>query len=125
MRAMRLEASTHKRLFLTTPLLAIGLLATGCATTAKYNAKVRTWIGKDTEALTQAWGQPDATEQPSTGDKILVYSRLKRKPLSYEQAQHGAGEPGVYIKCATYFEIDGTNRVSNVTFTGDECTSKD
>ncbi len=40
-------------------LFALLFGALGCATTAKYKAKLQTWIGHDANELVQSWGPPN------------------------------------------------------------------
>lgn len=110
---------------------ALTLTAAGCATEAKYNAKVQTWVGRTAESVTQSWGPPDVTEKRPNGDQVMVYARLKRRPVSYREAQRelASNSPPVntgpvYIKCATYFEVSPAGDVVKTLFRGDECVSR-
>ena len=60
----------------------------GCATTAGYQAKVRSWEGQDAGSLVQAWGQPDDKQPVHGGNTMYVYARLKRMPVAYSDYQH-------------------------------------
>lgn len=123
-------------------LAVLTILLSGCATTAKYEAKVASWETKDSQALVKAWGQPDAVEKLSTGNRMFVYARLKHVPVAFgsarviasrtankagrslaSQASNWDGE--VYIRCATYFEVSPTDKVVSTLFRGDECKSKE
>lgn len=102
--------------------LTMGALG-GCASTERYKAKLHTWIGHDEAALTQAWGTPDANEKLTSGNRLLVYPRPKRTPLSWDDAQAGtAPAQGLYLKCATYFEVDARDKIVNTSFEGEECS---
>jgi hypothetical protein len=111
-----------------------------CATSSSYDAKVETWKGASVDSLVQAWGQPDSVESLHTGNKMYVYARLKREPVTYSQFQtraasngvaakprapassnNAGGDTGIYIHCATYFEVDRQNTIDSVMFRGDEC----
>lgn len=107
------------------------LILTGCATSSsRYEAKARSWKGKSSENLTTAWGHPDAVEKISEGNKVLVYSRLKRLPVSYDEAESNSANSShssedIYIKCSVYFTINPENSIKSVNFRGDDCTSND
>lgn len=126
-------------------LAVLTILLSGCATTAKYEAKVASWEDKDSNALVRAWGQPDAVEKLSTGNRMFVYARLRHVPVAYGSdrviAKHGANKAGrnvassastesaldgeVYIRCATYFEVSPKDKVVSTLFRGDECKTKE
>jgi hypothetical protein len=48
----------HPRLL---SLLASGLLLSACATTANYEAILRTWVAQPVDRLVMAWGPPQST----------------------------------------------------------------
>jgi hypothetical protein len=115
-------------------VLAI-LFNEGCATTARYQAKVRSWQGQDAGSLVQAWGQPDDKQLVHGGNTMYVYARLHRMPIAYNDfenhyyAVNNARTPAqysdVYIKCSTFFEVNPGNKIVATEFRGAECTSKD
>jgi hypothetical protein len=107
-----------------------------CATTSQFDAKVETWKGENADMLVQAWGQPDSIEQLHTGNKMFVYARLRHEPITYSDFQKrtaanvvgpkaprspASANTGIYIRCATYFEVTRQNIVDSVMFRGDEC----
>ena len=59
-----------KALFL---LLCLGL--SGCATTAKYEAKLNTWIGLSEDSLITSWGVPNKEYHLSDGKKAIEFVR--------------------------------------------------
>ncbi len=52
-------------------LFCLGLY--GCATTAKYEAKLNTWVGANEDSLITAWGVPDKEYHMSDGKKAIAY----------------------------------------------------
>ena len=40
-------------------LFALTILVSGCATTAKYDTKLNTWVGAGEDSLVASWGVPD------------------------------------------------------------------
>jgi hypothetical protein len=117
--------------------LVLGVLAlSGCATTNGFNDKVATWKGESADTLVQAWGQPDSIEQLHTGNKMYVYARLRHDPVTYPDYEKRTSasfigpkaprapasvDTGIYIRCATYFEVTRQNIVESVMFRGDDC----
>ena len=105
------------------------LFLEGCATTAGYRAKVRSWEGQDAGSLVQAWGQPDDKEPVHGGNTMYVYARLKRMPVAYSDYQHNyyanarnpADYSDIYIKCSTFFEVNPGNKVIATEFRGEDC----
>src|SRR6185312_2765854 len=87
------------------------LMMASCATPSNYDAKVKTWVGQDQSLLIKSWGEPDDVEKLSNGDKMLVYPRLKHRPVAYLGSGRAVASTEnesapVYIKCATYFEVN-------------------
>jgi hypothetical protein len=110
---------------------ALGLLA-ACASTNKFEAKVRSWEGRDVAALLEAWGQPDDKQTVHGDHTMYVYSRLKRIPVansdpsgSVASVRKPAEYSDLYIKCSTYFEADAHSKIIATEFRGPECTSRD
>lgn len=54
-------------------LIAICLLV-ACATTEKYEAILKSWVGLPERELIQSWGPPDSVYE-SSGVKYLTYSK--------------------------------------------------
>ena len=63
--------SLHKT-FVAALLCAV---VSGCASTAKYEAQLNTWIGVDEEALIAAWGVPDKEYRMDDGKKAVAFVR--------------------------------------------------
>ncbi len=54
-------------------LLSLGLC--GCATTAKFDAKLNSLLGQKEEILIAAWGVPDKEYLLNNGKKAIEYAR--------------------------------------------------
>ncbi len=115
-------------------VVSFGVLAlSACATTHNYEARVRSWQGKDAQVLVANWGQPDDTQKISNGDRMFVYSRLRHEPVAYygikQNEVAGTSPRGpaseLYVKCSTYFEVNPKNIIVNTQFRGDECKWND
>jgi hypothetical protein len=129
-----MNASSRHAIVVGTGIGLIGLM--GCATTANYQNRVRSWEGQDAAVLIKSWGPPDATEHVGTGNHVLVYARLHHEPYAFNEVSTkvasrdpgaiGPPQPGtIYLKCATYFEVAPTNRIFSVKYVGDQCHWKD
>ncbi len=110
------------------------IMSAACATQGKYEAKLRTWKGKDADTVVRWWGQPDATEKLSNGNRMYVYARLHHIPIAFADTDGTAPQAemrrtsaasDVYIHCSSYFEVDPQGKVSSVYFRGDDCSSND
>ena len=53
----------------------ICLAISGCASTAKYEVKLNTWIGVSEDALISGWGVPSKTYTLADGKKALEFVR--------------------------------------------------
>jgi len=52
-------------------LLCFGLY--GCASTAKYEAKLNNWIGSSQDSLVASWGVPNKTYDLDSGKKAMEF----------------------------------------------------
>jgi len=114
------------------------LLLTSCATTAKYNAKLDTWVGKDIYSLIDSWGYPDSTVELPNGNKVYTYSKAESlyvppmmtttTTVDYGVAySRTTGYGGGHINnwCKTSFETEGsTGNILKWTHKGNHCKSR-
>ena len=56
-------------------LLLLSLTLSGCATTAKYEAKLNTWIGVSENSIITSWGVPNKEYHLSDGRKAIEFVR--------------------------------------------------
>ncbi len=63
------------RLFSKAVLIALCLFFSGCATQAKYQAILATWVGHPTDELISKWGPPTSTTPLTSGGSVLEYSK--------------------------------------------------
>lgn len=54
-------------------LFVMVMLVSGCATTAKYEAKLDTWVGASEDYLIAAWGVPNKEYRMGDGKKAVEY----------------------------------------------------
>ena len=103
-------------------LLMMTYFLSACATTAKYEAVLQTWVGQPEDNLVSKWGPPASTYPLSGG---------KGKMLTYQQ---GAGSIstnlgyGIYstenYSCKTTFTVDGSGVIQNWRWEGNSCKAK-
>ena len=128
-------------------LIFLGLA--GCATTAKYEAKLNSWIGIGDNALIASWGIPDKTYEMREGKKAVEYGYRRiihsggysysRPQTVYHSGTIGgqsySGESTVYVtetepvrrhkvSCKTTFIIDKDGIIENWHHKGNHCVSR-
>lgn len=52
---------------------ALICFVSACATTAKYERVLNSWLGADSDRLVSAWGPPTSSYDLSNGGKVLEY----------------------------------------------------
>lgn len=55
-------------------IIAVAMTLGGCATAAKYEAKLNSWVGQPADALVSSWGPPQSSYQLHSGGQVLQYS---------------------------------------------------
>lgn len=128
-------------------LLCLGLY--GCATTAKYEAKLDTLVGKNENFLIATWGVPDKEYRLADGKKAVEYVRKDTvssggDTYSYPQTAYQSGTVnGVpysgtstqyvtqttpvqkfKLSCNTSFVIDSNSQVESWHHEGNNCISQ-
>jgi len=127
-------------------LLCLGL--SGCATTAKYEAKLNSWIGSSEDSLVAAWGVPNKTYNLKDGKKTIEYVHKETvqtggytytTPQSTYQSgtiggQSYSGTSTTYVtevepiqkyklSCKTSFMINNSGKVESWHHEGNDCVS--
>ena len=125
----------------TAPLTLAALLVSGCATTAKYEEKLSSWVGGDAAALVNSWGYPSNSFEAPNGNKVYVYQRggsmvmpttyqTTANATGYGNTAYGAATTNVYggqtltFWCNTFFEVSPANRIVRWRWEGNDCVSK-
>ncbi len=128
-------------------LLCLGLA--GCATTAKYEAKLNTWIGTSEDSLIASWGVPDKEYRLNDGKKAIEFVRKNivqtggytyTVPQTTYQAgvignQTYSGTSTQYVReitpvekyklfCKTSFIINSSGKVESWHHEGNDCVSQ-
>lgn len=110
-------------------------LLSGCATTAKYQENLDSWIGQDFIKLVYAWGYPPEVTELPNGNKEYAY---KREKTFYVQRTAGkesytnknfdkpivVGTDEYRSWCKTFFKVDSNNKILYWRYEGNDCTSK-
>lgn len=111
-------------------------ISTSCATTAKYEEKLKTWLGHSVDELVNSWGYPANSFEAPNGNKVYVYSSSR----SHTSSTHTTSNYNVYgntirgnssttggktrtFWCQTFFEVDTNNIIVRLSWKGNNCTS--
>jgi hypothetical protein len=99
----------------------------GCATQAKFKAKMETWIGADADRLIRQNGPPDQSATLSNGDKVLQYTS-DSGVISHSSIMPATGVMITSHRrdwCVIRFDVRGSdNTIREVGFEGNDCVSK-
>jgi hypothetical protein len=129
-------------------LLLLCLALSGCATTAKYEAKLNTWIGVSEDSLVAAWGVPHKAYNLNSGKKAIEYVHkdtvqtggytYTTPQTTYQSGMIGdkpySGTSTTYVtetepmrkyklSCKTSFIINNTGKVESWHHEGNNCVS--
>ena len=109
----------------TIPLVVVLLLLTACATTANYEIKLRSWVGKHADQLVMSWGAPDSVYALTSGETILKYSRQGQKN-QYQFVSVGGQTSYVpagskSLNCETEFKVSSNGIINAWKYRGNNC----
>lgn len=107
----------------------------GCATTARYEATLNKWLGRNINELVQQIGYPLQTMQAPNGNTVYVYAAENSytNPTTYETTfnttwygdvtatTNAHGGDTVSYWCMTYLEVDANNIIVNWRWQGNHC----
>ena len=121
-------------------LVCCAALVVGCATTAKYETKLASWVGSPEGDLIRSWGPPQQVYDTGSGTKYLTYSSSRQvyipgtaptyttnyNPYTYSATTTSSGGSPAQsfdMACQTTFEVsNGT--ISSWRWKGNDCTSQ-
>lgn len=120
-------------LFLRFHLLVV-LCCAGCATSAKYEGVLQSWIDRSAEDLVKEWGYPDDQLTAPNGNMVYVYRRasVASTPGFYRGHYHYYGgrryplyDPGFIseFQCTTFLEVDKRGRIVRWEWRGNDCVA--
>ena len=110
----------------------------GCATTAKYEKMLATWVGSSELDLYRTWGPPDSQHEAS-GSKFVSFTRnaqmwvpgttpsyqtIVTGHTAFTQAVGGSPAYNIALTCKTIFEIR-QDKVVAWRWQGNNCTAQD
>ena len=112
------------------------IIIIGCATTAKYEEVLASWLGSDIQELVDSWGYPENSFDAPNGNKVYVYKERRSIYLPgettvtnqvvgdsvYSTANTSAGI-SINRHCSTYFEINTSGEIVKWSYKGNECVS--
>jgi len=127
-------------------LLCLGI--SGCATTAKYEAKLNSWVGASEDSLVASWGVPDKSYTTDSGKKAIEYVhrdivQMGGYTYTTPQTTYSSGTIGdksysgtstTYVteteplrtykySCKTSFIIDNSGKIESWHHEGNNCVS--
>jgi hypothetical protein len=103
--------------------LILLLLLTGCATTEKYDAKVKTWVGSDINELIASWGPPSSGFDMPNGNKMYTYVKSMGSSTYVDNdALIGTTARTNSLYCKTTFTVAGS-RITDYHWQGNRCIS--
>ncbi len=106
-------------------MILFTIFLTSCATTAKYEEMLNTWLGHSSSELMSSFGPPDSTFDDGIGNKFYVYSRTGDTFGSVIPNGYGGGVVMTTTNwCKTIFTINSDGRVSFWRWEGNSCKAK-
>ena len=119
-------------------LLIVCCVLSGCATTAKYEENLKSWIGHDDRELFSSWGPPFSVYELSKNEKLVTYTRSNNVMLpgtapsyttnvigstAYSTPYGGTAPMNINLHCKTTFTITD-HVITNWRWEGNDCTSR-
>lgn len=114
-------------------VLVIALLS-GCATSAKYNAILDTWMGHDVNELVNSWGYPQNSFKAPNGNTVYVYGSSGSYTMPTQTNttynvvgntvygnSYTTGGQTLNFWCRTFFEVNDQNIIVNWRWEGNNC----
>lgn len=127
--------------FLALGVVISGAVAlSGCATQAKYKARLDSWIGAPIDNLVASWGYPATQLTAPNGNTVYVYERsggfvmpmtttTNAHVTGYGNSAYGTATTtsygGQYINmsCRTFFEVGPSRTIVSWRYEGNACKS--
>lgn len=108
----------------------LALLLVACATRARMEEHLNTWIGRDANGLSADFGYPVETLTAPNGNKVYVYERRTSYTTAPTYQTYGTGKDKVTIEtegqtveswCRIFFEVNEQNRIAQWRLEGNAC----
>jgi hypothetical protein len=106
--------------------ILLGSVIAGCASTAKYEARLNTWIGESVDDLVPVWGIPTSTFEMKNHQKMYQYvsNGGSRSFASYNDFTNSASSYTVSYWCKTTFLANEKGIIINWSWEGNACKSR-
>ena len=95
-----------------------------CATTAKYESKLQTWVGADTNRLITAWGQPTSEYTLPNGNKQYTFVKSGGSRGFATVNGNFASSRVNEVYCKTVFTTNSRGVVESWHWEGNDCASE-
>jgi hypothetical protein len=107
-------------------VLASSVAGSGCATTAKYKAKLDSWMGEDANRLLRSWGPPSESHRLPNGETQYVWMEVggTYTTTTYLEFTNQLATSSVTYWCKTTMTVGNTGRVSHWSYKGNACRSR-
>jgi len=114
-----------KTFFKITFLVIIALTIFSCATTAKYEQRIKTWMGHDVNELITSWGPPSNVYTMPNGNKMYTWLRISETLVTsnYNYFLNMTLTNSVTYWCKTTFTADRADKIINSIWEGNNCIS--
>lgn len=117
--------------------IVLAIVLSGCATTAKYEEVLNSWVGADVNRLVSSWGYPQNSFKAPNGNTVYVYgsSGSYTMPTQTNTTYNVVGNTvygnstttgGQTLKfwCNTFFEVNDSNRIVTWQWEGNNCKTR-
>ncbi len=107
-------------------LFALAVLMSGCATTAKYEKVLNSWVGSPSDQLIAKWGPPSSSFPLNDGSTIYTWNH-SGAPTSYTNYNQFTGQLMTTTNvpwCNTSFRVGGDGVVQNWRWEGNACRAE-
>lgn len=113
------------------------ILLAGCATTAKYEKVLNTWVGSSEKDLVRKWGPPQGVYE-SDGTRYLTYNSSRNLFMpgvaptyttqyvgntAFTSASGGMPAQNIAMSCQTTFELTN-GLITSWRWQGNDCTAQ-
>lgn len=132
-RLKRDKTVMHKVTF----IFAAAIFLSACATTAKYEATLNSWLGHSANELVNSWGYPISTFEAPNGNTVYVYSSSGSYTMptntnttvnvygntAYANSTTTGGQT-LRFWCHTFFEVNSRKEITKWSWRGNNCTAR-
>jgi hypothetical protein len=112
------------------PVFLLALLLAACATRARMEENLDTWVGRDADSLSAEFGYPVDTLTAPNGNKVYVYERRTSYMTPPTYQTYGEGKDKLIVEtegqtveswCKIFFETDERSQIVRWRLEGNAC----